>query len=196
MTTKEEQFKEYARLIKKWNAKYNLTAIDDDEGIRTHHFDDSLAVVPFVEHAKTLIDLGTGAGFPGIPLKIALPHLEVTLIDAKRKKIAFCQEAIRTLGLKEITAIDGRAEDQYVYRGLGTFDVVISRATWSLDVFVAIAALYLGESSTCIAMRGAAWKKDLEEARETLERFNLKLKDTHEYTIGAGDKRCLLVFKK
>jgi len=192
----EEQFKRYAELIKKWNEKINITAIDDDEGIRTHHFDDSLATKDFVSDAKTIIDLGSGAGFPGIPLKIVLPELEVILIDAKRKKISFCQEVIRALDLKKIKAIDGRAEDPYVYRELGTFDVVISRATWSLDVFVAIAAPYMNGNSRCIAMRGANWKADLEQAEGELKRYKLNLEEAHEYIVGKGDKRCILIFRK
>jgi len=192
----DEQFKTYAELIRKWNSKYNITAIDDDDGIRTHHFDDSLAAKRFVGDAKTLIDLGTGAGLPGIPLKIVIPGLEVTLVDAKRKKIAFCQEVIRALKLKNIKAIDGRAEDPYIYRMLGTFDVVISRATWSLHVFAAIAAPYMNAKSTCIAMRGASWEKDLEEAAENINRYGLELESAHEYTVGTGDKRCLIIFRK
>jgi 16S rRNA (guanine527-N7)-methyltransferase len=191
-----EQFKIYAELIKKWNEKYNITAIDDDDGIQTHHFDDSLEAVKFIESAKTLIDLGTGAGLPGIPLKIVLPDLQVMLVDAKRKKIAFCQEVIRALKLDGIKAIDARAEDPYVYRMLGMFDVVISRATWSLDVFVAVAAPFMDKNSKCIAMRGAQWKKDLDESKADIDRYGLKLEETHEYTIGKGDKRCLMVFRK
>jgi len=193
---REEQFKTYAELIKKWNKKINITAIDGDEGIQTHHFDDSLAAKDFVGSAKTLIDLGTGAGLPGIPLKIELPDLKVILVDAKRKKIAFCQEVIRALNLKNIRAIDGRAEDPYIYRTLGAFDVVISRATWSLDVFSAIAAPYMNGNSKCIAMRGANWQNDLNEAGKEIERYSLHLEKTHEYTVGEGDKRCLLIFSK
>lgn len=196
MTNKDLQFRRYAALIKKWNEKFNITAIYDDEGIRTHHFEDSLAAKEFVSDARTLIDLGTGAGLPGIPLKIALPDLEVVLIDAKRKKISFCREVIRALDLGRIRAIDGRAEDPYVYRELGTFDIIISRATWSLDVFVAIAVPYMNGNSRCIAMRGASWKSDLEEAAGELNRYGLNLEKTHEYIVGKGDRRCILVFGK
>ena len=192
----EEQFRTYSELIKKWNAKYNITAIDDDDGIRTHHFDDSLAAKDFIGEARTLIDLGTGAGLPGIPLKIALPHLEVTLIDAKRKKIAFCQEVIRALKLENIRAIDGRAEDPYVYRSLGTFDMIISRATWCLDVFAAIAVPYMNGNSKCMAMRGASWKEDIKEAKKEMDRHGLRVESSHEYTIGEGDKRCIILFGK
>lgn len=192
----DERFKGYSELIKKWNRKINITAIDDDDGIRTHHFEDSLAAKAFVSNARTLIDLGTGAGLPGIPLKIAIPDLEVVLIDAKRKKISFCQEVIRTLGLEKIRAIDGRAEDPYIYRELGTFDAVISRATWSLDVFVAIAVPYMSGDSVCIAMRGASWEEDLEEAKDELKRYKLNLEKAHEYVVGDDNKRCILVFKR
>ena len=127
------KFDVYVELLQKWNEKYNLTSITDPDNIKTDHFDDSLAPLPLLEDSKRLVDLGTGAGFPGIPLKMARPELEVVLIDAKRKKVSFCNEVIRTLGLQDIEAIQGRAEDPYLYRSLGLFDAVISRATWPIS---------------------------------------------------------------
>ncbi len=192
----KDQFEKYLALLLKWNAQINLTAITDPAEIRSHHFDDSIAPVHFIEHAKSLVDLGTGAGFPGIPLKIIMPKLRVVLIDAKRKKISFCNEVIRTLKLDGIEAIQGRAEDPYLFRTFDRFDVVISRATWDLNVFLEIADPYFDENGLCIAMRGAKWENELKSAGKIIARHNLRLDTTHPYTIGQGEKRCLLIFRK
>jgi 16S rRNA (guanine527-N7)-methyltransferase len=187
---------QYLELLLKWNDTHNLTSITDPQKIKTHHFEDSCAPLPFLEGKKRLVDLGTGAGFPGIPLKIANPELEITLIDAKRKKIAFCNEVIRKLKLDGIEAMQGRAEDPYVYRSLGVFDVVISRATWPLNVYLEMSDPYYDESGICIAMRGSKCKEELSEARDIMERHKLVLNDEHAYTIGDYEGRCLLIFKK
>jgi 16S rRNA (guanine527-N7)-methyltransferase len=192
----QQLFDRYSELLLKWNERFNLTAITDAEKIRTHHFDDSLAACPFVEDARSLIDLGTGGGFPGIPLKICLPELNVVVLDAKRKKIAFCQEVIRELGLTGIEAVHGRAEDPYLYRALGLFDVVISRAAWPLTVFLEIATAYYNESGTCIAMRGANWENEIKESEEIVKRHKLMVVETHPYTVGQDEQRALVIFKK
>jgi 16S rRNA (guanine527-N7)-methyltransferase len=195
-TFRAELFRQYLALLQKWNTHYNLTSIVDTREIETHHFDDSLAPLPFVEKATTLIDLGTGAGFPGIPLKIAAPHLDVTLIDATRKKISFCNEVIRTLKLQGIRAVQGRAEDTMLVRQFNPFDVVISRATWPLGVLLEMADLYFDEHGRCIAMRGARWREELTETQDIIARHKLALDTTHPYTIAHGEQRCLLIFRK
>lgn len=185
----------YADLLIAWNKKLNLTAITDLAKIRSHHFDDSMAALDAVRTAHSLIDLGTGAGLPGIVLKICQPSLRVVLVDATRKKISFCNEVIRRLNLTDIEAIQGRAEDSALQQRLGKFDAVISRATWGLDEYLAIAIAYLAAGGIIIAMRGAAWREDLEAARQTMERKSLDLFKSEEYSIGDGEKRCLLIFK-
>ncbi len=191
-----ELFDQYLALLQKWNAHYNLTSIVDAHEIQTHHFDDSLAPLPFVEKAATLIDLGTGAGFPGIPLKIASPHLDVTLIDATRKKISFCNEVIRALKLQGIRAVQGRAEDPYLVRQFDPFDIVISRATWPLGMLLEMADAYFNEHGRCIAMRGARWREELAESQDIIARHKLALETTHPYTIAHDEQRCLLIFRK
>ncbi len=192
----QQLFDHYAALLLKWNERFNLTTITDREKIQTHHFDDSLAVCEFVKDARSLIDLGTGAGFPGIPLKICFPELTVVVLDAKRKKIAFCQEVIRQLGLMGIEAVHGRAEDPYLYRALGFFDVVISRATWPLTMFLEIATSYFDQRGTCIAMRGTHWDEELKGSELIMKRHALAVIGTHTYTIGHNEHRALLMFKK
>jgi 16S rRNA (guanine527-N7)-methyltransferase len=114
-----EAFDLYLRELLKWNEKMNLTAIRSEKGIILKHFLDSLSVFPHLPKISSLLDIGSGAGFPGIPLKMIQPPLEITLIDSVRKKVDFQNHVIRTLGLKGIEAIHGRVQDREILEGLG-----------------------------------------------------------------------------
>lgn len=198
MEKKNPLFEQYLKLLLKWNRSYNLTAITDKEEIRIKHFEDSLAVTPFLPRrssggakAGRLLDIGTGAGFPGIPLKIARSDLEIVLLDSVQKKIAFCEAAIRELGLKRIEAMHGRAEDPKVQSRLGLFDIVISRATFSIVDFLPLAEKYLRPGGAAIAMKGRNWEEDLSPL------LGWVLEKTFDYELsGSLGKRSLLIFKR
>jgi len=194
--TKEEQYQHYIDLIQKWTKIVNLTAITDPAGIRSKHFEDSKAVLPFLKESKTLIDIGTGAGFPGIPIKIECPRIHVVLLDSNRKKVNFLRQVIFELNLTGIEALHGRAEDPEIFRTMGPFDCVISRATWPLDVFLELSDPYYGKGGICIAMKGPRWQEDLKKAGPVVKKYGLTLKESHPYTIGGDEKRYILVFEK
>lgn len=190
----EQAFKQYYELFEKWNAKISLMSVSSYEEFVNKHVIDSLECLGLVGDAKSLLDLGTGGGFPGIPLKIAKPEMEVVVLDATRKKISFCEEVIRDLGLQGIDAVWGRAEDEGVIKGLGAFDAVISRATWELKEYLKFAYVYVGLSGKIISMKGANWNEELVAAEKNIKELHLKFKEVYEYALTSGEKRAVLVF--
>lgn len=156
-------FLKYLEELKEWNKKINLTAIKNDKDIVVKHFLDSLILAPFLKSCKTLLDIGSGAGFPGIPIKIIMPELKVTLLDSNNKKVSFMNHIIRTLGLKDIEAVHARAEDEKIIKKLGMFDAVASRAFAELKEFLKTAKPYAQENGLILAMKGP---KGIEELKE------------------------------
>ncbi|MEK7773069.1 MAG: 16S rRNA (guanine(527)-N(7))-methyltransferase RsmG [Deltaproteobacteria bacterium] len=157
----------YLAELKAWNKKINLTSIDSDRGVVIRHFIDSLIPYRYIKGTERLLDIGAGAGFPGIPLKIADPSIEVTLIDSVGKKVHFIRHIIRKLGLKGIEAISGRVEDSSLTGKYGTrFDCVISRAFTGLKRFLELSLPYVSTGGSIVAIKGPAYKDEMEGAGE------------------------------
>lgn len=188
--------KQYVQLLLKWNAKINLTAITNEDEIKIKHLEDAFCVLPYVKNAKSLIDLGTGGGIPGLPIKLALLELSVVLLDATQKKITFLQNVIATLQLDKINAVCGRAEDKRLQLECGKFDIVISRATWALKAYLPLAGEYLAPGGKIIAMKSAKADEELSDASEVLEALSLKLVERKDYTLSNADHRTLFLFQK
>src|SRR4030043_1616312 len=192
-----DAFDLYLRELLKWNEKMNLTAIRSEKGIVLKHFLDSLSVVPHLPKISSLLDIGSGAGFPGIPLKMVQPSLEVTLIDSVRKKIDFQSHIIRTLGLKGIEAIHGRIQDKEILRSLGgRFDGTIARAFSDLDTLLLLSFPFLKKGGILLAMKG-------EGAGEELKRLPLSTRNRYRWIKTAtfslpysSFKRSILLFEK
>jgi 16S rRNA (guanine527-N7)-methyltransferase len=150
-----QSFTRYAKELLIWNKKINLTSITQPHEILEKHFIDSLAVYPYLLPHRSLLEMGSGAGFPGIVLKIVLPSLKATLIDASGRKINFIKHVIRTLGIKDIQAQDIRAEDlQQRKMHHENFEVVICRAFSALDTFLDMALPLLTRDGIALAMKG------------------------------------------
>ena len=192
----EQSFKQYYELFEKWNSKISLMAVSDYLEFVNKHVLDSLECLPSIAEAKSLLDLGTGGGFPGIPIKIARPDLEVVVLDATRKKVSFCEEVIRDLGLQGIDAVWGRAEDEGVIKGLGAFDAVISRATWELKDYLKFASVYVSVGGIVVSMKGSNWDEEFKAAEGDSKLLNLELKSVYEYSLVSGEKRAVIVFKR
>jgi 16S rRNA (guanine527-N7)-methyltransferase len=142
---------QYLGLIEKWNRVHNLTAIREPQQMLAYHLLDSLAVLPHLGEVKSLLDVGSGAGLPGIPLAIARASLAVTLLDSSRKRQAFQQQCIAQLQLRNVAAIHTRVED---FRSEAGYDVVISRAFSDLGEFISAARHLCAKAGRLLAMKG------------------------------------------
>jgi 16S rRNA (guanine527-N7)-methyltransferase len=163
-TSQTRQFAIHATELVRWNRKINITAITEPSEVAVKHFLDSLLAARFIPTHATLLDIGSGGGFPGIPLKVLLPALSVTLIDASRKKISFLKHVIRTLGIDNIEALHIRAEDlskDPLY--LNRFDVIISRALTSLELFRRLALPLLIDGGLIMSLKGDIPNDELNE---------------------------------
>ncbi len=159
------RFSTYLAELKAWSTRMNLTTITEDREVVIRHFLDSLTPYRHLKEigCKSLVDIGAGAGFPGIPLKIAIPPLDLLLIDSVTKKVHFMRHIIRTLGIKSpgARAVAARGEDPAVVEEFGGVDCVISRAFASLEDFLAMAGPYCSKEGRLIAMKGPGAKEEL-----------------------------------
>lgn len=179
----------------KWNRRVNLTAITDPREVLEKHFLDSLAILPELGSAKSVLDIGAGAGFPGIPLKIARPELDVTLVDTVGKKVAFMKNAVAALGLiPGARAVHARAEGLPEKEGLPRAEVVLSRAFMDVAGWTPLAAKYLAPGGRVLAMLGQMPGADELEAAGA--KAGLRLVSSRQYRLpwsGAG--RAVAVFE-
>lgn len=162
-----EKFNEYLSLLLEWNEKFNLTAITDKDQIEEKHFIDSIYLTKYFDvKGKSLIDIGSGAGFPGIPLAIAEPELKVTLLESNGKRVSFLNEAINKLGLKNVSVIQGRAEE------LGTrekYDIVTARAVKELNVLLEISFYLLKVGGSFIAYKSSNIDNEINNAKHAFK---------------------------
>lgn len=187
---KHKQFMRYKELIKEWNEKVNLTAIKDDEGIVKKHFIDSMKVFKFdqLKDAKSVIDIGTGGGFPGIPMKIIKPEINIVLLDSLNKRIKFLDEVIKELQLEGIKAIHGRAEDfaqEVQYRG--KFDVAVSRAVANLTVLSEFCIPYVKVGGYFVAMKGPAVEEEIKQSKNAIRMLGGRIEHIEKVQIEDSD---------
>jgi 16S rRNA (guanine527-N7)-methyltransferase len=192
-----EAFDLYLKELVKWNLKINLTAIRTEKGIVLKHFLDSLSIFPYLSNISTLLDIGSGAGFPGIPLKMVKPFLEITLIDSVRKKVDFQMHIIRTLGLKGIAAIHGRVQDKEILQTMRErFDMVISRGFSDLRTFLILGFPLLKKGGIVLAMKGRVDSREIQllsQMEETRYRFQ---KIIPLLLPSSSFKRSIVLFEK
>lgn len=196
-----EQFFRYYEMLVEWNQVMNLTAITEMGAVVTKHFVDSLslekAIPDLGEKPLTVIDVGTGAGFPGIPLKIAYPQLEVTLLDSLNKRVRFLDAVKDELGLQRIRAVHGRAEDfgrNGVYRE--QFDLCVSRAVANLSTLSEYCLPFVKTGGCFVSYKSEKAEEELETAKGALEKLNSEAKKTVSFSLPNGDERTLVVITK
>ena len=194
--TQYNNFSAYAELLVEWNQKINLTAITDPEGITIKHFLDSILILKYAEILKesSLIDVGTGAGFPAIPLKIYRNDINITLLDSLNKRINFLNEVSQKLNLPMIS-IHSRAEDGSKKPELREkFDIATARAVAALPVLYEYCIPYVKVGGQFIALKGP--NEDYKSANKELKLLGGELTDVKEYSLPGGDSRLLIVAKK
>lgn len=193
-----EQLHQYYELLITKAKIMNLTTITEEQEVYIKHFYDSLLVLKEESSldGKTLLDLGSGAGFPGIVLKIAYPALKVTLLDATQKKCQFLQEVIDTLALKDITVICDRAE-HFIKEKHETFDLVVARAVASLNILSELALGFVKKGGKFLAMKGASYQEELNSATSAITILGGKLTNKYQYELPLlMGTRCILEITK
>ncbi len=194
-----DRFSTYASLLVEWNEKINLTAITEEDDIVIKHFIDSLTLLPhFKKDPLSLIDVGTGAGFPGIPLKISRENLNVTLLDSLDKRIKFLNEVGQALKLKGIRAIHGRAEDMGVKpEHRERYDVAVARAVAALPVLSEYCLPFVKPGGLFIAMKGPDGEKEAAESEKAFSVLGGKLEAVEKLILPHSDnERCLILVRK
>lgn len=193
-----EKFFNYMQLLLEWNEKINLTAITEPKEILQKHFIDSLTIYPYLTEKSTIIDVGTGAGFPGIPLKIVNPNHTVVLLDALNKRLNFLQEVIKQLELKEIKTIHARAEEgakNKQYREM--FDIAISRAVAPLNVLVEYVLPFVKIGGRCIAMKGNNAKEEIQNSQKAIEVLGGEIEKIEKFKLPNSEiERTVILIKK
>ena len=195
-----DQFFEYYRLLVQWNEFMNLTAITEMEEVMEKHFVDSLALSKAAEvgNIETLIDVGTGAGFPGIPLKIAYPHLRVVLLDSLNKRVKFLSTVIETLGLTNIQAVHGRAEDaarQKAYRE--QFDAAVSRAVANMASLSEYCLPFIKVGGVFVPYKSGNIEEELKDAGKAVKTLGGTIRRVEKFQLPDTDiERSLVLIEK
>lgn len=196
---KIEMFYTYMNMLIEWNEKINLTAITEPKEIIIKHFIDSLMPAKNIKNNSTIIDVGTGAGFPGIPLKIFNDSYEIVLLDSLNKRIVFLDEVIKKLNLKGIKTIHGRAEDyaqDNKYRE--KFDYAISRAVAPLNILLEYLVPYVKVKGNIIAMKGSNAEEEINQSKNAINKLDVKIEKNEEIILpeNSGSRYIIVINKE
>lgn len=193
-------FETYYEMLVEKNKVMNLTAITEKNEVIDKHFIDSISLKKAMDVTKSVkvLDLGTGAGFPGIPLKIAYPNLQVTLLDSLNKRIKFLQEVIEELSLEEIDAIHGRAEDYAKQSGYREqFDICVSRAVANLATLSEYCLPYVKQGGCFISYKSGAVQEELEQSKKAIKELGGRVKEVIPFVLPDTDiERTFVVIEK
>ena len=193
-----EKFYKYMELMLEWNEKINLTAITDQDEIILKHFVDCLTILKYINVDETVVDMGTGAGFPGVPLAIMLEKNNFTLVDSLNKRINFLNIVKENIDLQNVTTIHNRAEDfgqNKLYREKN--DVAVSRAVAPLNVLVEYLLPLVKTNGKIICMKGSKAEEEIEQAKYAIKELGGKIELIDEFYLPGTDmKRTIIIIKK
>ena len=190
-----KKFYEYMNLLLEWNEKFNLTAIVEPKEIILKHFIDSLTIEKYINEGNKIIDVGTGAGFPGIPLSIYKPEIDITLLDSLNKRIIFLQEVIEKLEMKNIEAVHGRAEE-FAKNKREMFDIATSRAVAPLNILLEYLLPFVKIGGTCLCMKGSNID-EVENSKRALEILGGKIEKIETIKLPESDiSRNIIIVRK
>ncbi|WP_373756864.1 16S rRNA (guanine(527)-N(7))-methyltransferase RsmG [Streptococcus ferus] len=201
LTEKQKQaFETYFHLLVQWNQKINLTAITDKNEVYLKHFYDSVAPIlqgHLQDQNLKLLDIGAGAGFPSLPMKILFPQLKVTIIDSLNKRITFLKHLAEELELDGVAFYHGRAEDYGQNKAFrGQFDLVTARAVARMQVLAELTIPFLKVGGRLIALKASAAEDELQEAQPALQTLFAKVETSLDYQLPNGDFRNLTLVSK
>ena len=193
-----EKLSRYYELLIEWNEKMNLTAITEPEEVALKHFADSLSLLDYVDirQGASVIDVGTGAGFPGMVLRIARPDIRLTLLDSLNKRLLFLEEVCSELGIDDVTLIHSRAEDGSRTELRDSFDYAVSRAVASLNVLCEYDLPYVKVGGSFIAMKGKDAQAETDEAESAVKELCGEIKAVHSFELGEAGERCIIEIEK
>ncbi|QHS23828.1 16S rRNA (guanine(527)-N(7))-methyltransferase RsmG [Virgibacillus sp. MSP4-1] len=187
-----EQFDQYYQMLVEWNNKMNLTSITDEEGVYLKHFFDSLSASFYYDFNKPLkvCDVGAGAGFPSLPLKIAFPQLQITIVDSLKKRVTFLNELANQLGLENVAFYHDRAETFGKNKAFREqFDVVTARAVARMSVLSELCLPLVKVGGTFLAMKGAKFQEEEKEAEKAVQQLGGEWKRIYDFPLPEEDSK-------
>ena len=196
----KRQFDRYYELLIEWNRVMNLTGITEYDEVNLKHFTDSLTIVRIkdMENVSTLIDVGTGAGFPGIPIKIAFPYIKVTLLDSLNKRIKFLNQVVEELDLEDVVTLHGRAEDyakKEEYRE--QFDLCASRAVANLSTLSEYCLPFIKKGGCFVSYKSADSDEEIQQSEKALDILGGKIEKVDKFVLPGSDMgRALVMIEK
>ena len=193
-----ENFYYYMNELIEWNKNINLTAITEEREIIQKHFIDSLTIIKYLKNNDKIIDVGTGAGFPGIPLKISNETLDITLLDSLNKRINFLNTVVDELKLENINCIHGRAEEfARMKQKRESYDIATSRAVANLNVLVEYLLPFVKIGGSCICMKGPNIEDEIENSKNAIKILGGKIEKVEEFNLPNADiRRTIILIRK
>lgn len=192
-----EQYEKYYKLLVEWNEKFNLTSITEKKEVVIKHFLDSILCHAQIKENSSLVDIGTGAGFPALPLKILKPSLKVTLVDSLNKRVTFLNEVVTQLGLTDVTCVHSRAEDFAKTKARESFDYCVARAVARLDTLSEYCLPMVKVGGSFIALKGEDGENELEIASNAIKILGGKAKGVTKLNLPEeyGNRKIIEIVK-